>query len=113
MFFDEYNNFIVMSKDYLMPTESQRSTNIQLLGNNNQSVSGIIENQTTSNIPNILAITAEDKKIFNDGKINYTTRYIQKTYGSVNQANFLDQEKTWIYKPTLLWEVAKVSPLNK
>jgi len=112
MFFDEYNNFIVMSKDYLMPTELQRSADIQLLGNNNQSISGIIENQTTSNIPNIIAITAEDKKIFNDGKINYTTRYIQRSYGSVNQANVLEEGKTWIYKPTLLWEVANVEPLK-
>ena len=106
MFFDEYNNFIVMSKDYLMPTQLQRNTDMQLLGNSNQSVSGIIENQTTSSIPNIIAINSEDKKVFNDGKINYTTRYIQKTYGSVNQANVLDQDKTWIYKPTLLWEIS-------
>ena len=106
MFFDEYNNFIVMSKDYLMPTELQRSADLQLLGNNNQFVSGIIQNQTTSNIPNIIAISSEDKKIFNDGKINYTTRYIQKSYGSINQANVLDQDKTWVYKPSLLWEVS-------
>ena len=60
MFFDEYNNFIVMSKDYLMPTQDMRSTDIELLGNNNQSVSGIIENQTTLNIPNIISASSED-----------------------------------------------------
>ena len=81
MFFDEYNNFIVMSKDYLMPSESMRSVDLELLGNNNQSVSGIIENQTGSTIPNIVAISSQDKQIFNDGKINYTTRYIQRSYG--------------------------------
>ena len=51
-----------MSKDYLMPTELQRNADLQLLGNNNQFVSGIIQNQTTSNIPNIIAISSEDKK---------------------------------------------------
>ena len=107
MFFDEYNNFIVMSKDYLMPTQNQRNTDMQLLGNNNQLVSGIIENQTTSNIPNIIAISAEDKKVFNDGKINYTTRYIERSYGSINQANVLAKDKTWVYKPSLLWTVAQ------
>jgi hypothetical protein len=106
MFFDEYNNFIVMSKDYLMPTEDMRSTDIQLLGNNNQSVSGITENQTTSNIPNIISASSEDKKVFNDGKISYTTRYIQRSYGSIRQSSMIDKEKTWIYKPVLLWEAS-------
>jgi hypothetical protein len=106
MFFDEYNNFIVMSKDYLMPSESMRSTDLQLIGNNDQSVSNIIENQTGSSIPNIIAISSQDKQIFNDGKINYTTRYIQRSYGSIRQASMIDKEKTWIYKPALLWEVS-------
>jgi len=106
MFFDEYNNFIVMSKDYLMPTTDMRNTDMQLLGNNNQSISGIIENQTTSNIPNIISASSEDKKIFNDGKISYTTRYIQRSYGSIRQSSMIDKEKTWIYKPVLLWEAS-------
>ncbi len=54
MFFDEYNNFIVMSKDYMLPTIDDRSTNIILSGSNNQSASGIIENQTSGTLPNIL-----------------------------------------------------------
>jgi hypothetical protein len=106
MFFDEYNNFIVMSKDYLMPTENARETNFVLSGNNNQSQSGIIENQTSGNLPNIIDISSKDKKVYNDGKINYTTRYIQRSYGSIRQSSLIDQEKTWIYKPVLLWEVA-------
>jgi hypothetical protein len=106
MFFDEYNNFIVMSKDYLMPTENARETNFVLSGNNNQIQSGIIENQTSGNLPNIIDISSKDKKVYNDGKINYTTRYIQRSYGSIRQSSLIDQEKTWIYKPVLLWEVA-------
>ena len=106
MFFDEYNNFVVMSKDYMMPTESQRATDFVLLGSNNQTDSGIIENATSGNLPNIINIASEDKKVYNDGKINYTTRYIQRSYGSIKQSSMVDKEKTWIYKPSLLWEVA-------
>ena len=105
MFFDEYNNFVVMSKDYLMPTAEQRETNFVLSGSNNQTDSGVIENSSSGNLPNIIAIASQDKKIYNDGKINYTTRYIQRSYGSIRQSTMIDKEKTWIYKPSLLWEV--------
>ena len=107
MFFDEYNNFIVMSKDYLMPTEEQRVTDFVISGNNNQTDTGVIENSTSGNLPNIISVASKDKKIYNDGKINYTTRYIQRSYGSIRQSNLVDQEKTWIYKPALLWEVSE------
>ena len=107
MFFDEYNNFIVMSKDYLMPTEEQRVTDFVISGNNNQTDTGVIENSTSGNLPNIISIASKDKKIYNDGKITYTTRYIQRSYGSIRQSNLVDQEKTWIYKPALLWEVSE------
>jgi hypothetical protein len=106
MFFDEYNNFIVMSKNYLMPSLDERLTDFTLGGTNNQVDSGIVENQTSGKLPNILQISSKDKKIYNDGKINYTTRYIQRSYGSIRQSSLIDQEKTWIYKPVLLWEVA-------
>ena len=106
MFFDEYNNFVVMSKDYLMPTLDQRETSFVLSGSNNQTDSGIVENSSSGNLPNILAIASQDKKIYNDGKINYTTRYIQRSYGSIRQSTMIDKEKTWIYKPSLLWEVS-------
>jgi hypothetical protein len=106
MFFDEYNNFVVMSKDYLMPTATQRETDFVLSGSNNQTDSGVVENSNSGKLPNIIAIASQDKKIYNDGKINYTTRYIQRSYGSIRQSTMIDKEKTWIYKPSLLWEVA-------
>ena len=106
MFFDEYNNFVVMSKDYLMPTLTQRATDFVVSGSNNQTDSGVIENSTSGNLPNILSIASQDKKVYNDGKINYTTRYIQRSYGSIKQSSMINKEKTWIYKPSLLWEVA-------
>jgi hypothetical protein len=106
MFFDEYNNFVVMSKDYLMPTAQQRATDFVLSGSNNQTDTGVIENSSSGKLPNILSIASQDKKIYNDGKINYTTRYIQRSYGSIRQSSLVDKEKTWIYKPALLWEVS-------
>ena len=106
MFFDEYNNFIVMSKDYMMPTNAQRATDFSLSGSTGQSDTGVIENSSSGNLPNILSIASEDKQIFNDGKITYTSRYIQRSYGSIRQATMADEDKTWIYKPALLWEVS-------
>jgi len=106
MFFDEFNNFIVMSKNYLMPTEGERPVDFVLSGSNNQTDTGVIENATSGNLPNILAIASEDRKVYNDGRINYTTRYIQRSYGSIRQSSMVDRDKTWIYKPALLWEVA-------
>ena len=106
MYFDEYNNFVVMSKDYLMPDSTQRTTDFTISGSNNQTDSGVTENASSGTLPNIISIASEDKKIFNAGKINYTTRYIQRSYGSIRQASLVDQDKTWIYKPALLWEVS-------
>jgi hypothetical protein len=106
MFFDEYNNFVVMSKDYLMPDLTQRATDFTISGSNNQTDLGVIQNSSSGTLPNIISIASEDKKIFNAGKIKYTTRYIQRSYGSIRQASLVDQEKTWIYKPALLWEVS-------
>ena len=107
MFFDEYNNFIVMSKNYMLPSDLYaRESSITLSGSNNQSVTSIVENQTTGKLPNIINIASENKKVYNNGKINYTTRYIQRSYGTVRQSEMIDKEKTWIYKPSLLWEVS-------
>ena len=112
MFFDEYNNFIVMTKEYLLPTLTQRSTDFVLSGSNNQTDSGVVKNESSGNLPNIISIASQDKKILNDGKITYTTRYIQRSYGSIRQSSLIDREKTWIYKPVLLWEVAGTENLK-
>jgi hypothetical protein len=104
MFFDEYNNFVMMSKNYMLPTS--REANMLLSGSNNQSKNGIIENQASGILPSIISIASEDKKVYNNGKINYTSRYIQRSYGSIRQSSMIDKEKTWIYKPALLWEVS-------
>ena len=94
MFFDEYNNFVMMSKNYIMPSATDRATDLTLYGSEDNSLANIID------------VASQDKSVFNDGKITYNTRYIQKTYGSIKQASMVDSDKTWIYKPVLLWEVA-------
>jgi hypothetical protein len=107
MFFDEYNNFVMMSKNYILPTLSERDTDFVLSGSVDSIDNGVIENKTNKDkLANIISISSQNSDIFNDGSINYKTRYIQKTYGSIKQASVIDKEKTWIYKPVLLWEVA-------
>lgn len=107
MFFDEYNNFVMMSKDYIMPTESQRPLDFTLYGNDGTYDAGIIENQRgQAKLANIIEISSKDNKVYNGGKITYDSKYIQRSYGSIRQASLVDNEKTWIYKPVLLWEVS-------
>lgn len=107
MFFNEYNDLILMSKQYIMPSEEDRATDIVLYGSQDSISSGVNTNKRNSKtIASIIDISSQDNNIYNDGKISYTTRYIQKSYGSLKQAYLLDKNKTWIYKPAILWEVS-------
>jgi hypothetical protein len=107
MFFDEYNNFVVMSKNYMMPSESERETDLVLYGTNTQVQEGIVKNKPTQDkLENVIDLSSQVNSIYNDGKINYTSRYIQRSFGTIKQASQIDRDKTWIYKPALLWEVA-------
>ena len=115
MFFDEYNNFVVMSKGYMMPTASERNTDITLYGSKDSADTGVVENEYSNpavvsatgknKLANIVEVSSEDNVVYNDGTINYTSRYIQRSYSSIKQASLVDRDKTWIYKPALLWEV--------
>jgi hypothetical protein len=107
MFFDEYNNFVLMSKQYIMPNQSDRPTDIVLYGSKDFAKNGVERNaQTKPKLANIISIASQDTQVYNDGKINYTTRYIEKSYAAIEQANKLDRDKRWTYKPSLLWEVS-------
>lgn len=107
MFFDEYNNFVMMSKDYMLPSNNEREVDFELRGSKDFEDIGVIENQRTQEkLSNIIEVSSEEQNVYNDGRINYQTRHIQRSYGSLRQASMIDQEKTWIYKPALLWEVA-------
>lgn len=107
MFFDEYNNFVMMSKNYIMPSLTERATDFSLYGSSDSQDSGVIKNEhTKTKLSNIIELTSEKNDVYNDGKIVYTTRHIQRSIGSIKQASLVDAEKTWIYKPVLLWEVS-------
>ena len=97
MFFDEFNNFIVMTKSYLLDESIERLPDATLNGSD-LIVDGKIEKPA-----NIVAIESKDRKVYNAGTINYTTRYIQRTGGTIAQSRFVD--KSYIYLPSLLWEV--------
>ena len=95
IFFDEYNNLIVMSKEYLLPEINQRQTDSFLFGQNEE-----------NGLANIINLSSEEKKVYNQGKINYTTRYIQRAISKYSQAPYVDKYKTYGYKPALLWEIS-------
>ena len=97
MFFDEYNNLVVMSKNYMLPSSVERATDLTLYGSRKTGVNAL---------ENIVSVANKDNDVYNDGSIDYSSRYIQRSYGSIRQASLIDREKTWIYKPALLWEVA-------
>jgi hypothetical protein len=114
MFFDEYNNFVVMSKNYMMPSISERETDMVLRGTADFERSGVYLNSSIGDtsssgnklLANIEDIVFKDNEVYNDGVINYSSRYIQRQYNSVRNAFDLDRDKTWTYKPSLLWEVS-------
>lgn len=116
MFFDEYNNLVIMSKNYMMPDPSTRPTDMVLYGTKDFSQTGEIKNKSNkTKLSNIENVASQEKQIFNAGSINYTSRYIQRSYGTLKQASVLDREKSWIYKPALLWEIApteQTKPIN-
>ena len=95
MFFDEFNNFVVMSKEYLLPEDDQRETDSFLYGQ-----------EEDENLPNIINLSSEEKRVYNEGRIDYTTRYIQRAISQYKQAPYTDRYKTYGYKPALLWEVS-------
>lgn len=99
MFFNEFNDLVVMSKNYILPDISDRATDLVLYGQ--ETFDG-----TGTALPNIVNLSSQEKKVYNGGDINYTTRYIQKSIGSIAQAPYTDEYKSYVYKPVLLWEVA-------
>ena len=96
MFFDEFNNFIVATKKYLLDDSKTRSVDATLYG------SDLVVDGKIVKPANIISIGSKDKKVYNSGTINYTSRYIDRTGGTIKQSKFVD--KTYVYKPSLLWE---------
>jgi hypothetical protein len=107
MFFDEYNNFVMMSKNYIMPTAKERPTNFALSGTKDFVESREIKNKTNkAKLANVISVSTQENAVYNDGSINYSTRYIERSIGTIREASLLDNERYYIYKPAVLWEVA-------
>ena len=102
MFFDEYNNLVVMPKEYILPEKNERITDVTLYG---QTV--LNESNQVISLPNIQEINNYQTKIINDGVIQYNIRYIQRSVSSFSQLTTpqLDEDRTYGYLPVLLWEV--------
>ena len=92
MFFDEFNNFVVMTKGYLFDESIERIPDATIYGSSSE-----------NKLANIISIESKDRQVYNAGTVNYTTRYIQRTGGSIAQSKFVD--KDYVYLPSLLWEV--------
>ena len=109
MYFDEYNNFVMMSRNYTLPSNNERDLDLTLVGSNNEPPIEILdENQIIEKrtLENIIDLTFKDNDVYNDGKISYVARYIKKEKGSIEQAYVADKNISWIYSPALLWEVS-------
>jgi hypothetical protein len=93
MFFDEYNNLIIMSKDYLSPENRDVDT-------------VLLSTDSGNNKANITSIASAESVVFNDGVIKYNERYIQRYARNLAQASNIDFAKQYVYKPVLLWQSA-------
>ena len=107
MFFDEYNNFVLMSKEYIMPDVLDRATDITLYGDLDYSDEGVRENVSSRNsLTNIMSIGSQSESVYNSGNITYNVRYIQKSYATLEEVYKVDSDLKWVYKPVPLWEAA-------
>jgi len=110
IFLDEYNDLVVASRGYMFPKTGDRTTAVYLKGSPDSQRNGAYKNQSTavdSILANIKEISSQEEEIYNDGKVTYSPKYIQKTVSSISQASNLDKDRTWVYKPVLLWEVSQ------
>lgn len=117
MFFDENNNFVTMSRNYIMPTsQEQQDKNrptLTMYGTKDYAENGAIKNQSlNAKLSNIISVDSEDNLVYNGGKITYINRYIQKSYSSIKEASMLNRSQSYKHKPVLLWEVSGTEALR-
>ena len=108
MFFDEYNNFVVMPKEYLVPDVSIRDTDSSI----SERLTNLYGQKTNNVVPNIEGISGFETNIINSGQINYTTRYIQREVSRLEQAQLDLSERTYGYKSSILWELGDQKELR-
>ena len=101
MFFDEDNNFVLMSRSYMLASPGQRNPT-----NPSSEVDTVLRGSSVeSDLSNIIQIASKENNVFNDGKITYTSRYIQKDIKEIRLANVTDRDRVFVYRKALLWEV--------
>lgn len=116
MFFDEYNNFIVMSKEYLLPSTDERDSEVvTLYGTADFEQDGVYTNATIDNdddpltkprLANIMEISSSDNSVYNDGNISYVSRSIQRSVSSIQQASTPgSRDDTYTYRVSRVWEI--------
>ena len=111
MYFDEYNNFVCMSKNRIMPTADEytaltgASEDITLYGSIDYTKSDISNNHPTSTkLANIISLESEDDVVYNSGKVVYDDKYIQKSAITTQEMSVYDDTRSYKYKPVTLWE---------
>jgi hypothetical protein len=109
IFFNEQNDLVFMSRNRMIPASTtEKATDITLYGTKDFSQNGAIKNTTSTNqkLSNIINIASQTNDVFNAGKITYVNRYIQKSYLDLKQASQLNNNRSYQYKPVLLWEAS-------
>jgi hypothetical protein len=130
MFFDEYNNFVVVYKEYLFSlnnrsneSDSVENKFIYFCGDEpakdewdvreaayevaDRNLQDIVSDESFPDmLPNIIEVASDEKKVYNQGTINYTARHLERSVGSLSTAEKLNADQNWQYKPALLWEVS-------
>jgi hypothetical protein len=107
MFFDEYNNFVVMSKEYILPDADTRGVDMTLYGSSDYAKSGLVKNAKTQvNLANIINVASQNNEVYNDGRIVYTTRYVEKKPNIATYTNKSDKNRVWVQTPSLLWQIS-------
>ena len=100
MWFDEYNDFCVASKRWTLPEQNERQTGMILRGNET------LVDDIADELPNIINLSSDEKRVANDGSINYTERYLQREKASLEQALHTNAWQNWVYKASMLWEAS-------
>lgn len=106
MFFDEYNNFTVYSKEWIF---DNRDKVYDLNINEPVTYSAgkwVAADGEEIGIPNVEGFVSEDNSVINDGEIKFTSRYIQRSITKIKQTSLSDEDRVYNYKPVLLWEAA-------
>jgi hypothetical protein len=93
MWFDEKNNLCVGTREWLL--------------SNSRETAGVLRaNNADNGLANVVSVASSEKKVVNDGSIQFIERYIQREQSALKQAYNTARWKNWSYKPVPLWEIS-------